>query len=442
MIIEKQFRLYTVLTKKQKVKIQVRTMFSFKNATKKIKDTILPMLKKTFSTQPTELEIIKSPSFKKNFAYSQEKHAYLNGKLLCDIWHVTLIEKYSSFWKSLENLKNSKAVFFREKFYHLANINNNFVLQQKITFIIGDKLTLSKIDLLKIIEKLDAFHTFQKINAENNPFYMVESDNINSTKAFYEFWATHCFAKNQPGVHSIMFKSEHPSSRTSDQQKLSQKMTGQKNSDVEITFKGKFTSKIKSLMDVKLGQKFHFKGNLIFTSLHDINRCYETIQSLKDDLNAVLKNKSIEISANDKLILDEALVNIEKIEKTTNITPQNKIVLIQQQIIQIIETARNYNPFFNPNLISFIPENENSKNNYELIEKIAQIPETAMLSHSSSDVLIKTALQKSLAIYLNHHKHCLEIMSPSHREHCLSIIRRFIPDYVYIESKEIFSTLL
>lgn len=411
--------------------ISKRNMFSFKNTTKKLKNMLIPVQKKLFSNQPQQKQILNSSNEEKEIPIKQASNDHTevmkNATLLHDLYTVTFDEVQYPFYKELEN--HEYIGFVLTKAYHLIQKNGNVLGQKKLLHYFSGKIKPTKKDIFNILSDIERLK-FPGIVNKEIPYFILEDNETASLNNFYEIFVSKAFARSQPYVHSIKFNSERPASRSSYQENLSKKFTGQKYNDIEVTFNAKLKNFVISIFDIKIGNRTHFKGNLNWASLDDTKKCYTHIASLENEILEFIKNYAM--SETEETILKTASKDIQEIKNISNMTIQNKVLLIQQKIIEIKDVMRTYNPYYNPNFLCFIPESiktssTNSSSDLDLIKKFSEIPEVASFSSNSTDAEIKAAITKSLSMFLEYRTISLEVMSPTGRKYCYSIIKSFLP---------------
>lgn len=251
-----------------------------------------------------------------------------------------------------------------------------------------------------------------------------------STSGVYEIHTGELFASQSSNVHVITFKTENPNNVNPDAQKKSLLMTGQKNCDLEVTFKTKMGTKFDSLLDILIGKNKHYKGNLIQTNINDIHKIETNLDTVSNELIFIANNTTF--SDNDKKTFDSIKKQIESIYSSNNITPQNKTLLIQEQLVELIPIVRKHSNNYNPHFLVFFEErNKANENVTDIAKRIQNIFPESITSHSSNDVMEDT-FKKAIPIFIKHYHIDWKLLSPGDREHCLSLIKKITPE-LYIE---------
>lgn len=433
MIIKKQFSNKIFLIKVLKNVNHTRSMFTLKDFSKKIKNIVTPILKKSFSSQPKP---ILNSHEKKEISEEKNINSQQQSKILLDFYNVMFYERIYPIMKFPHILKDTKTEFYISKIFYMVFLNNNLVFQSKLMKNIMEKIIIKKEQLFNFTQEMLKINKNESLETT---FILEDKHITTSISTIYEYLLTFFFAKNQTNVFKVIYKSEHPKSRNLEQQKFSQKMTGQKNHDTEITFQLQKNKFVVSWLDIKLGRKFHYKGNLRFISLKDIKSCEDHINNYQQEL--AFLNEKYNMSENDIKKLETTILKIKEINLKDGLTIQNKLINIQTEISEITETIRKYNIAYNPNYLVFLPEKYssfvdfqiNSPEDLELLQKFTEIPEIIQLGPNSDNSNIENAIRKSLRLYLLIKKPRLDLMSPHHREYCIFFIKRFFPDYENIE---------
>lgn len=387
-----------------------RTMFTFK----KILDKS-PKLYGIFNQKSN------FSTYVNNFSTNLQENQFEIALALTKYFHVQFSPTPTEIISKLDNIKNALVIY--KIFAYAKNTANPFIAKKffQITFK-KESLIFSKNTVIEAANKLTANSNQYTIQAQH-------PQEKTSTSGVYEVHTGTLFANQQKKVHVILYKSENPNHVTQETQKKSVSMTGQKNCDVEITFKTKLGQKFNSLFDILIGKNKHYKGNLIQTNINNILFIKDHLDELVDNLDTLADNKQ-------DYTKDKLFINIkQKIDSIfqNNDTPQNKTLLIQEQLVDLISVLRKYNyNSYNPNFLVFFEEqtieNKNIENTAKLIQKI--LPES--ISFHSSNEIIEQAMKKALPIFIENYHIEWKLLSPADREHCLSLAKKLTPE-LYIE---------
>lgn len=276
-------------------------------------------------------------------------------------------------------------------------------------------------------QKMEAFNYFVKWYHIEALKYHINVDEKTNFTVLYEIYCSLKFGKDQPSVHSITFLAEN-STRSVDQQKASLLQTKQKNCDLSVTYESNDSSntKVISLLDILIGRNKEIKGNLVFTKTRDITAINDQKKHMLFELNKYKDNNTL--SKLDKDLIQQKIMLIENLEKS-NMTPAAQTIVLQEYVISLIPLIRKIIPNYNPNMIVFMPENESpSLSTLGLEEKLkSHIPYD--FSINTPNAVTEQIIRKTLPMYLEYKKPDLSVMSPTERNFCLEVIKKYAPDY-------------
>jgi hypothetical protein len=323
----------------------------------------------------------------------------------------------------LENIKNG---LFMYKMMTFAKTVPNPFLAKKF-FQISYEKNLLIFPKKTVVE----FARMSSKNPISNVLQLEYPQEKTSTSGVYEVHTGDLFSSQSSNVHIITFKTENPNNVNPDTQRKSLSMTGQKNCDLEVTFKTKMGTMFNSLLDILIGKNSHHKGNLIQTNINNnLLKIQANLDNVWEELDYIANNT--QFSPSDKKIVGSIKKQIDSIYYCNSITVQNKTLLIQEQLVEIIPVVRKYDNKYNPNFLVFFEEqNKENENLPDIARRIQNIFPESITMHSPNEVMEET-FKKAIPIFIEHYHIDWKLLSPGDREHCLILIKKFTPE-LYLE---------
>jgi hypothetical protein len=272
--------------------------------------------------------------------------------------------------------------------------------------------------------KLKAFNFFVEWYKTEALKYNVKVDENTNFTVLYEIYCAVTFGTQQPSVHSVTFLNEGDA-RSPEGERASLLHTKQKRCDLLVTYntEGKKTY---SLLDILIGRNKEYKGNLVFTKSYDVSAIQEQQKHMLLELQKQKDNSNL--SQDDKNLIKEKIMLIEKLS-VSNMTPAAQTIIIQEHMISVIPIIRKINSGFNPNMIVFIPENPNASPDTLILAEKIQSFVPYPLGVATPNTEVDLMLSKTLSLYLKYKKPDLNVMSPTERNYCLEIIKKYAPEY-------------
>ena len=314
--------------------------------------------------------------------------------------------------------KQYRITLYKTFLYLKSDPYHNIMLHKKVTNVLLDK------DYTKT-QKIEAFNYFMKWYKGEALKYNIPVDENTNFTVLYEMYTAVTFGDKQPSVHSITILAENVT-RNIEAQQASMLLTKQKNCDLSVVY-GTNNNKVSSLLDIKIGNPRTYKGNLIFTKPYDTSAMNNQKNHMLSELDTYSKNHSLK--EEDQQLIKNKIILIKELANS-GMTLQAQTLVMQEEVISLISTIRKVVPNYNPNMIAFIPENPKTTVNVELLATKLQSYVPYDFSIATSNNQTESIIRKTLPIYLDYKKPDLSVMAPKERELCISILKKFAPEYL------------
>jgi hypothetical protein len=144
------------------------------------------------------------------------------------------------------------------------------------------------------------------------------------------------------------------------------------------------------------------------------------------ELNKYHNNKTL--SKSDRNIIEQKIIIIENLAKS-NMTPAAQTITMQEHVISLISIIRKVTPNYNPNMIVFMPNNPQPSIDSVILAEKLQIYIPNDFGLGTSNIETELIIRRTLPIYLEYKKPDLSVMSPTERDYCLAIIKKYAPEY-------------